>query len=115
MARKAGLSERKQASSTVRSAKIFRVLFQISDTQVTAGRDRSAVGRIFACENIQQGRFTGTVAPDQSDAAPLADRERDIVEKHQIAVRLGQIFDLEVVDHSLCVGLDGQFLFAFIQ
>lgn len=90
-------------------------MFQISDTQVTAGRDRSAVGRIFACENIQQGRFTGTVAPDQSDALPLADRERDIVEKHQIAVRLGQIFDLEVVDHSLCVGLDGQFLFAFIQ
>ena len=71
--------------------RILRVLLQIIDTKVTTENYISVIISFFACDDIQQGCFSGTVLGDQSHTLAFGNAKRYIFKKNQVTEGLGQV------------------------
>ena len=76
------------------------ILFEVCHAQVASWCDRAAIGRVAPRNQVEQSRFACAISGDQRNAFALVDRKRYVIEHHQLAIALCEVFDLEVTDHS---------------
>ena len=79
----------------------LRVLAEVFHPQVVAPHDGAFVLPLDAHDDVQQRRLAAAVAGYEADAVTLTDAQRKVLEKHQVAERLGKIINLEVADSHI--------------
>ena len=66
------------------------------------------VGRKHAVDQVEHGRLSGAVRPDQAEDFPLADGEAQLIDRPQPAEAFAQAVDLEEGRHSSTCFMRGQ-------
>ena len=75
---------------------IFRILFQITHTEVATINDITFIITFLSAQNIQQGSLSATILRNQTDALSFGYAKVYLLEQDQISKRLGQSVHLQV-------------------
>jgi hypothetical protein len=74
---------------------------------LSAPADLAVIGFEHAEDDSHGGGLTGAVRPDEPEHLPLGDGERQVVERHQVAVAAGQSTKLQHLAHPFSPGCHG--------
>ena len=74
----------------------LRILTQILDPEVVAIDHATLIITLIASEDAKQRSLSRTILCDETHTVSLADAERDLLEQHKIAKRLGETIDLQI-------------------
>ncbi|VFT75626.1 Uncharacterised protein [Klebsiella aerogenes] len=62
-----------------------RILLQTRDDQILFINNTPVIQPLFTVKDLHQGRFTGAVAPNQTDAFVIFDMQFSIIQQRRIA------------------------------